>query len=525
MSRRQNLGSAIDTVEVVYDLVPEGNDWFDRVVDTIGQVVDHDMGLVGSHMTGQTPDGIPMVARAHVSGADQQLPLGFLGASHEIGQEEMARIVLAMAGRTFAIAELEDDFPDATASYRKHLGCEDVLIMSAIDPNVFGFSLNFVSSKRFNLNASQRDLLAKLSVHMAAGDRLRRGLDPAAAAPRGLTLDEIRDAAHIDAILDPKQFEVADARGEAVSSEARDQIRAAAKSVDRARGKLRKTDPEEALEIWQGLVRGRWSLVDWFDTDGRRFVLARPNAPDLGDPRGLTERELQVVTYAAQGESGKLIGYRFGLSQGHVSTLLKSGMRKLGVKTEHFIGVGVGRVDDACPAGAEGEPRDASSGDERRVEFLKVGAVQVHAIELDHFIGVGVGAVDDARSVGADGKVLEDFSFGDERRVEFSKVGAVQVHAIELDHFIGVGVGRVDDACPVGADGEPRDFSSGNQRLGNPVGWLRTVRRHDKQAHVRDPIHDLLDPCRHPLSLLKTPSSAQSLTFRRFADACRDKDD
>ena len=104
--------------------------------------------------------------------------------------------------------------------------------------------------------------------------------------------------------------------------------------MDRARGKLRKSDPEEALAMWRGLVRGRWSLVDWFDTDGRRFVLAKPNAPHAGDPRGLTEREHQVAVYASRGESRKIISYRIGISRGRVSELLASAMRKLGVKTQ-----------------------------------------------------------------------------------------------------------------------------------------------------------------------------------------------
>jgi DNA-binding NarL/FixJ family response regulator len=102
----------------------------------------------------------------------------------------------------------------------------------------------------------------------------------------------------------------------------------------RFRCMLRKADPERALETWQGLVRGRWSLLDWFDTDGRRFVIAKPNAPNIGDPRGLTEREAQVVTYAALGETGKIIGYRFGLSTSSVSSLLLSAMHKLGVSSQ-----------------------------------------------------------------------------------------------------------------------------------------------------------------------------------------------
>jgi DNA-binding NarL/FixJ family response regulator len=96
---------------------------------------------------------------------------------------------------------------------------------------------------------------------------------------------------------------------------------------------MRKTDPEKALEIWKALVRGRWSIVDWFDSDGRRFVLAIPNEPHLTDPRGLTERESQVVAYAALGNTNKMIAYHLGLSTSRVSMLLRSAMRKLAIRT------------------------------------------------------------------------------------------------------------------------------------------------------------------------------------------------
>ena len=80
-------------------------------------------------------------------------------------------------------------------------------------------------------------------------------------------------------------------------------------------------------------MRGRWSTVDWFDSDGRRFVLAIPNSPHVSDPRGLTDRERQVVAYARMGQTNKMIGYRLGLSRSRVSLLLRSAMRKLGVRT------------------------------------------------------------------------------------------------------------------------------------------------------------------------------------------------
>jgi len=74
-------------------------------------------------------------------------------------------------------------------------------------------------------------------------------------------------------------------------------------------------------------------MVDWFDTDGRRFVLALPNSPGVSDPRGLSERESQVVAYAVLGQTNKMIAYRLGLSRSRVSMLLRTAMRKLDVQT------------------------------------------------------------------------------------------------------------------------------------------------------------------------------------------------
>ena len=66
-------------------------------------------------------------------------------------------------------------------------------------------------------------------------------------------------------------------------------------------------------------------------------MLAKPNAPRLNDPRGLTEREAQVATYAARGESSKLIGYRFGISPQRVSALLRGALHKLGARTQAHL--------------------------------------------------------------------------------------------------------------------------------------------------------------------------------------------
>jgi DNA-binding CsgD family transcriptional regulator len=105
----------------------------------------------------------------------------------------------------------------------------------------------------------------------------------------------------------------------------------AAKGIDRARGRLRRVDPERALALWQGLVAGRWSLVDEFDSDGRRFVVAKRNTITPRPWDALNDREAQILAYLAEGQAPKLIAYQLGLSTAAVAAALARTMRKLSV--------------------------------------------------------------------------------------------------------------------------------------------------------------------------------------------------
>jgi DNA-binding CsgD family transcriptional regulator len=135
----------------------------------------------------------------------------------------------------------------------------------------------------------------------------------------------------------------------AQSLDKRDALRRATKAIDRARSKARSNE-DDALDLWQGLVAGRWSLVEQFDSDGRRFMVARRNDPQVTDPRALNLRERQVLAYLAMGQPPKLIAYSLGVSPSSVSTARQSAMRKLGLKT----------TADVVRLFAEGPPSEPS---------------------------------------------------------------------------------------------------------------------------------------------------------------------
>ncbi|HJK99710.1 MAG TPA: LuxR C-terminal-related transcriptional regulator [Polyangiaceae bacterium LLY-WYZ-14_1] len=104
-------------------------------------------------------------------------------------------------------------------------------------------------------------------------------------------------------------------------------------AMDRARTRAGRADAERAVAAWRALVEGRWSLLDHFDSDGRRYLVARENEPATRTIRTLTPRERQVALYAAHGHSNKLIGYELGLSEGTVKAHLARAMGKLGFES------------------------------------------------------------------------------------------------------------------------------------------------------------------------------------------------
>ncbi len=161
---------------------------------------------------------------------------------------------------------------------------------------------------------------ARVSVHVSAGLRLYRKLSAQDS--------RMESSATADAILTPGG-RVEHAQGSATSRAARDALKTGAQAIERARGPLRRRDPAEAVEVWRGLVSGLWSLVDHFDTDGRRYLVAHRNDATTPDPRALTERERQVLAYADLGQSNKLIAYQLGLSTGTVGVHLGRAREKM----------------------------------------------------------------------------------------------------------------------------------------------------------------------------------------------------
>jgi DNA-binding CsgD family transcriptional regulator len=173
--------------------------------------------------------------------------------------------------------------------------------------------------RALQLSRSEHALWQRVAAHVGAARRLVGG---------GHGFDDER----VECVMTPAR-KVVDARGCAKTEVARERLREAARAVDRARTRRGRADPQAALTAWAGLFAGRWSLVDRFDSDGRRFIVAQRNDPSSPIPGALTRRQRQVAFYACMGWSNKEIAYALGLKPTTVSMHLQRALSRLGLES------------------------------------------------------------------------------------------------------------------------------------------------------------------------------------------------
>jgi DNA-binding CsgD family transcriptional regulator len=287
-------------VEAAYRLGGDDDRWLSGVAEAMAALVP---GSVSAHafVVGRDPSGRPSFVRAYVRGVEDAP--AFLRTAHRGMTPEEAAVffeggvvVGTLTDRLSAVAEPSQGPLFAAARAR---GGED--IFGAAVGDVFGHAVvvGAILGSRRTTSVAERARWEAVAWHVAAGYRLRRlGI---AAVGKG----------------------------------------------DLAPGRSRALGEAERLELWQGLVDGRWSVVSQEDTDGRRYYVAVPNAPAAVDLRKLTDRERLVVAMALRGTPHKIAGYALGLGESAVVKHLRHAMRKLGV-TDRLalirLAVGLGAV-------------------------------------------------------------------------------------------------------------------------------------------------------------------------------------
>jgi DNA-binding CsgD family transcriptional regulator len=199
-----------------------------------------------------------------------------------------------------------------------------ITLALGVDPSGKGCSLSLTRRSSRVPSRQERHALERIAAHLASAHRLRRSLDERRPA------EDLLEQA--DAVLGA-DGSVLHARGDARDADARHALRDAALRIDRARTRRGADSPGGALALWRALVEGRWSLVERFESDGRRIMVARRNDPASRASRALSEHERKVVALLALGHSLKVCAYELGRAESTISEVAQSAMRKLRVRT------------------------------------------------------------------------------------------------------------------------------------------------------------------------------------------------
>ncbi len=333
------MHNPVDITEAAYDVATSDVVWLTRVAEACRPALDAGFGvracLVQVDFAQRKLDlASPVVTVGNAPELGEMLAcrLRDLGPSFVRPEHLNADRTITSASESFIVPDGTkfEEWGEYSASRR--LGVMDYLNARSFDSDGRGVMIDAGLPSVTRTTPQQVDRWRSVSVHLSAGIRLRRLL--------GEEVARVDGRGRVHAVSD------------AVNDDDLQTVREAARAIGTARGALRNDDPERAMELWQGLVSGRWSMVDHFESDGRRYLVARRNEP-MGLPLpGLSSRERQVLAYVAMGRSNKHVAYTLGLTPSTVSDHLTSAFAKLGI---------AGREDLLRLIGAVWKPRSAPS--------------------------------------------------------------------------------------------------------------------------------------------------------------------
>jgi DNA-binding CsgD family transcriptional regulator len=305
----------ISVIEAAYCL-DAGDNWLKLVADSAVRAFGFEQGVVATVF--DASKAWVQLGQIELRGVSPAVAGMLLDRPSDTPREQFAAFL--RVPRVGSVLNEPLTEPLYRADFEAH-GIGDVFAVNAGDPTGLGCMLLFPDRVR-KYPPRRLHTWRCLAAHIAAGNRLRRKLER-------VLQEQLSPTSTAEAVLS-RNGRVEHAESAAKGRAARAALQEALVRIERARARLQ--SPEEATELWSGLVSGRWSIVETFDRDGKEYYLAHRNDPELAPERALTQRERQVLAYANLGQSNKLIAYSLGLSPSSVATLLTRARRKLGAE-------------------------------------------------------------------------------------------------------------------------------------------------------------------------------------------------
>jgi DNA-binding CsgD family transcriptional regulator len=226
-------------------------------------------------------------------------------------------------------------------------GAMDGLQLNVVEPDGYGCWFGSAQSERLPIPDDLHLTLTRVARHLAAAHRLRR------------KHQDVRVSADsAEAVLNDRGG-VEHATGPAREPPNQARLVRAAHTMDTIRGRRARIDPRDAIKEWQSVVAKRWTLLEHFESDGKRFLLAMDNRAKSPGLELLSEREREVLFQALGGCSNKAVAFQLGLAESTVRVLLARAAAKLRARSRREL---LQKVASLTSAPGDGIASDARVG-------------------------------------------------------------------------------------------------------------------------------------------------------------------
>lgn len=292
--REQRAAHLIQTAYMVNK--PEA-EWLSGIADAARRFAVDSPGVVVRYIEARA--GLLM----GMSAASSPFP-SYVSALEEMGKGALAEparaATLLSRTRAFRSSELAAEL-GCTASFSRlftrrteRFGEVDTLHLVGADDGGKALCLHIGISSGETRAIGTKRVWNQMAMHLAAAARLRRAVAPLVRA----------DAAHTP-------------------------LRQAAEAADRDPTSRLKPALDSTLDPWRRLIDGHWSVMDAFDSGGRRIIMLCPNPPELVEDCRLTRRERQVIAEIGRGGRETKTAVTLGISISTVRTHLARALEKL----------------------------------------------------------------------------------------------------------------------------------------------------------------------------------------------------
>jgi DNA-binding CsgD family transcriptional regulator len=321
----ERFSDPVGLVEALYRFDLSTDAWLGLVLGGLSPLLDRDhLGIFGGFYGCPDPVTFAPTCLAERGVSDE------LRAIFQEGLAALPPVFVAggLLCRSWFIGDEVEGWQDISAVRSGALaaqGLRNMLVLNAVEPDGSGCSFFSFWTERRRLPGEARLAFTRIARHLAAAHRVRR------------RLGETSVSAQIaDAVLEPGG-RVRHAGASAKGRAERELLGRAALAMDRARSRQGRRDSLQAIQSWQGLVGPGWTLVEHFERDGRRYILAIDNRPKGPSFELLSVRERELVRLAVRGLANKEIAFSLGLASSTVRVLMARAAAKVGVHSRREL--------------------------------------------------------------------------------------------------------------------------------------------------------------------------------------------